>query len=272
VHFSVNRMLTADCFKQRFERGLSFLEFNYMILQSYDFYHLAKTKGCTVQMGGDDQWSNILAGMDLVRRKMSVPSFCLTVPLLVNGQGQKMGKTEKGALWLAPELTSPFDFFQFFRNIDDDMVEKCLNYFTELPAEEVLHLGSLRDKAINEAKIVLAFEVTKLLHGEEEATKAKAQAASLFTGAKPSDVGEAPEVVLGRTTFLNEVNVVDLLVSAQIFASKSDARRMIQQGGVSINGEKVEDIALELPLSEIEGDKGILVRKGKKHYHRIIIR
>jgi tyrosyl-tRNA synthetase len=270
VHFSVNRMLTADSVKLRLEKGLSFLEFNYMILQSYDFYHLNKFEDCSVQLGGDDQWSNMLGGMELVRRKEQKQAFCVTLPLLVTSEGKKMGKTEKGALWVDPNLTPPFDFFQYFRNVDDDMVEKCLFYFSDLPVEEVKKLGSLRDKAINEAKIVLAYEATKLVHGEAEAVKAKAMAAALFAGAaggKP----EAPEVfVLSKDLpAFGEISVVDVLVLAGIFASKGEARRLIEGGGLSLDNEKVSSTQAMLKVDRIQSADGVLVRKGKKSYHTL---
>ncbi len=270
VHFSVNRMLTADSVKLRLEKGLSFLEFNYMILQSYDFYHLNKFEDCSVQLGGDDQWSNMLGGMELVRRKEQKQAFCVTLPLLVTSEGKKMGKTEKGALWVDPNLTPPFDFFQYFRNVDDDMVEKCLFYFSDLPVEEVKKLGSLRDKEINEAKIVLAYEATKLVHGEAEAVKAKAMAAALFAGAaggKP----EAPEVfVLSKDLpAAGEISVVDVLVLAGIFASKGEARRLIEGGGLSLDNEKVSSTQAMLKVDRIQSEDGVLVRKGKKSYHTL---
>lgn len=265
-HFSVNRMLTADSVKARLEVGLSFLEFNYMILQSYDFYHLNKHQDCAVQLGGDDQWSNMLGGMELVRRKERKQAFCATVPLLVNSQGKKMGKTENGAVWIDPKLTSPYDFYQYFRNLDDDMVEKCLYYFTDLPAAEVKRLGNLRDKEINDAKIALAYETTKLVHGAEEADKAKAMAASLFSGdaGRPS----APEVLLKASEVPGEsINVVELLTLSKLFPSKAEVRRMIEQGGLSLDGEKVEVHTFEVLTSRLRQADGIMVKKGKKSYH-----
>jgi tyrosyl-tRNA synthetase len=265
-HFSVNRMLTADSVKARLEVGLSFLEFNYMILQSYDFYHLNKHQDCAVQLGGDDQWSNMLGGMELVRRKERKQAFCATVPLLVNTQGKKMGKTENGAVWIDPKLTSPYDFYQYFRNLDDDMVEKCLYYFTDLPVAEVKRLGNLRDKEINDAKIALAYETTKLVHGEAEADKAKAMAASLFSGdaGRPS----APEVLLKANEVPGEaINVVELLTLSKLFPSKAEVRRMIEQGGLSLDGEKVEAHTFEVLTSRLRHADGIMVKKGKKSYH-----
>lgn len=271
VHFSVNRMLSAECFKQRLEKGLSFLEFNYMILQSYDFYHLNKVFDCGVQLGGDDQWSNMLGGMELVRRKEQKQAFCVTVPLLVSSEGKKMGKTEKGAVWIDPKLTSPFDFFQYFRNLDDEMIEKCLFYFTDLPVAEVKRLSGLSGKDINEAKIVLAFEATKLVHGAEEAEKSKAMAASLFTGGGvPPD---APEAFIDAKAFPGPTaNVVEILLASKLFPSKSEVRRMIEQGGLTLDGEKVEDPNLALDLDRLKSASGILLRKGKKGYHTLRLR
>ncbi|HYX32157.1 MAG TPA: tyrosine--tRNA ligase [Oligoflexus sp.] len=270
VHFSVNRMLTADSVKLRLEKGLSFLEFNYMILQSYDFYHLNKHEDCSVQLGGDDQWSNMLGGMELVRRKEQKQAFCVTLPLLVTSEGKKMGKTEKGAVWIDPNLTPPFDFFQYFRNIDDSMVEQCLFYFSDLPVAEVKRLGALRDREINDAKIVLAFEATKLVHGEEEANKAKSMAAGLFAGGaggKP----EAPEALVAAKDLPagDAVSVVDVLVLAGIFASKSEARRLIEGGGLSLDNEKITSTTATLDVARLKTEDGVLVRKGKKSYHTL---
>ena len=270
VHFSVNRMLSADCFKQRYEKGLSFLEFNYMILQSYDFFHLNKHEDCAVQLGGDDQWSNMLGGMELVRRKEQKQAFCATVPLLVNNQGKKMGKTESGAVWIDPKMTSPYDFYQYFRNIDDDMVEKCLFYFTDLPVDEVKRLSRLEDKAINDAKIELAWQVTRLVHGEEEANKSKTMASSLFAagGAAPN----APEVLIDGSHIQGAaINIVDLLTLSKLFPSKSEVRRMIEQGGLSLDGLKVESMELTVDTDRLKTADGILVKKGKKSFHVIKI-
>ncbi|RZA18832.1 MAG: tyrosine--tRNA ligase [Proteobacteria bacterium] len=266
VHFSVNRMLSAECFKARYEKGLSFLEFNYMILQSYDFYHLSKHEDCAVQLGGDDQWSNMLGGMELVRRKGHKQAFCATVPLLVSSAGKKMGKTENGAVWIDPNMTSPYDFYQYFRNIDDDMVEKCLFYFTDLDVSEVKRLAGLKDKEINDAKIELAWQVTKLIHGEEEANKAKAMAISLFAGggAAPS----APEVLIDGSHIQGAaVNIVDLLTLSKLFPSKSEVRRMIEQGGLSLDGEKVESMNLSIDTDRLKSADGVMVKKGKKSFH-----
>ncbi len=271
THFSVNRMLSAESVKQRFEKGLTFLEFNYMIMQSYDFYHLHKKYGCTVQLGGDDQWSNMLGGMELVRRKSRDQAFCVTVPLLVTSSGKKMGKTEKGAVWIDPNLTSPYDLFQFFRNVDDDMVEKCLFYFTDLPVSDIKSMTESAAKNINDAKVALAFEATKLLHGEEEATKARNAAAALF--AKGGDVkpAGAPEVRMDRKTFGSGMNVIDLLVHTKVFATKSEVRRMIEQGGLTVNGHKIEDINQVIPLDWADQPDGMLIRKGKKSYYNLVL-
>jgi tyrosyl-tRNA synthetase len=267
--FTVNRMLAAEAFKQRYEKGLSFLEFNYMILQSYDFLHLNRTLGVTVQLGGDDQWSNMIGGMDLIRRKERKQAFICTVPLLVNSAGKKMGKTEDGSVWLDPNMTSPYDLFQYFRNVEDDRVEPCLFYFTDLPIDEVRRLGGMRDAAINEAKTVLAFEVTKLIHGEDEASKALEQAKSLFSG---SGGGDAPIVELSRATFGTELPVVDILVAAKICDSKSEARRLVEQGGVTINEAKINDVKANLTSDAFQDGQGVLIRKGKKHFYRLILR
>ena len=270
-HFSVNRMLTAECFKQRLEKGLSFLEFNYMILQSYDFLHLFKTEGCTLQMGGDDQWSNILAGMELVRRFTRKQAFCITTPLLENSDGRKMGKTEKGAVWLDPALTSPYEFFQFWRNVEDAMVGKCLAFYTELPMAEVRRLAALGGAEINEAKKILAYEVTAMLHGTEAAAAARGSAAKLFSQDGGGSGGSEPEVLLAAAAFGAGMNVLDLLLAAKIVPSKAEGRRLIEQGGLAINGEKVEDMGIVLTLQAFAGAAGCLVKKGKRHYYRLRI-
>ena len=264
--FSVNRMLTADCFKQRLERGLSFLEFNYMIMQAYDFLELYRLTGCVMQMGGADQWSNILAGADLIRRKEAKPAFGLTFTLLTTSDGRKMGKTEKGALWLDPEKTSPYDFYQYWRNVDDAAVAKCLALLTFLPMEEVRRLASLKDQEINMAKKVLAFEVTQLVHGQEEAEKAKQAAEALFGGAGALD--NAPTVTISREIIGGKL--VDILTSAGIFASKGEARRLIQGGGLYVKDEKVVDPDALLMLDQFESDS-LLIRKGKKSFHRLVL-
>jgi tyrosyl-tRNA synthetase len=266
-HFSVNRMLTAECFKQRLEKGLSFLEFNYMLLQSYDFLHLYRTQHCTLQMGGDDQWSNMLGGMELIRRLVpGGKAFCLTFPLLTTSDGKKMGKTEKGAVWLDKERTSPYEYFQFWRNVEDSKVQDCLAYFTDLPMDEVRRLGALKDAAINEAKVVLAFEATRLLHGETEAQLAREAAAKLFSG--EAGHGNEPEVSIPRATVEVGLEILEFLVATGIAPSKSEARRIVTQGGLVMNGQKVEDINYKVSVQDFKGTEGCLVRKGKKHYYR----
>lgn len=267
-HFSVNRMLSAECFKQRLEKGLSFLEFNYMILQSYDYLHLFRQEKCSLQMGGDDQWSNILAGMELVRRFEGAKAFCLTTPLLTTADGRKMGKTEKGAVWLDPAQTSPYEYFQFWRNVEDANVKRCLAFFTEMPMAEVERLAAYEGAKINEAKVVLAYEVTKLLHGEEEAAKARATATELFAQGGASS-GNEPELTISAATFGDGMNVLDFLVECQAAPSKGEARRLVQQGGLALNGEKVEDIGYRVLKDVFKGAEGCLLRKGKKHYYRI---
>jgi tyrosyl-tRNA synthetase len=266
AHFSVNRMLTAECFKQRLDKGLSFLEFNYMLMQAYDFLELNRQYNCTMQMGGDDQWSNILAGADLIRRKESKPAYGLTFTLLTTSDGRKMGKTEKGALWLDAEKTSPYTFYQYWRNIDDADVEKCLALLTFMPMNEVRKLGALKDKEINIAKKALAFEVTKLIHGAEEAEKAQQAAEALFNGAGALD--NAPTVSI--TSNMMGMKVLDVLAATEIVPSKSEGRRLIQQGGLYIGDTKVTDIDLLL-TDDLFENKSLLIRKGKKNYHRIVV-
>ncbi|MBP1765549.1 MAG: Tyrosyl-tRNA synthetase [Firmicutes bacterium] len=266
VHFSVNRMLTAECFKQRLEKGLSFLEFNYMLMQAYDFLELNRQCDCIMQMGGDDQWSNILAGADLIRRKESKPAYGLTFTLLTTSDGRKMGKTEKGALWLDPEKTSPYDFYQYWRNIDDADVEKCLALLTFLPMEEVKRLGALQDKEINIAKKTLAFEVTQLIHGTDEATKAQQAAEALFGGTGSLD--NVPTVTVNASVI--GAKLLDILASSKIVASKSEGRRLIQQGGLYIGDTTVTDPDF-LFTADLLDNNSLLIRKGKKSYHRIIV-
>lgn len=264
--FSVNRMLTAECYKQRLERGLTFLEFNYMIMQAYDFLELHRQTGCVMQMGGADQWSNILAGADLIRRKESKPAYGLTFTLLTTSDGRKMGKTEKGALWLDPEKTSPYDFYQYWRNVDDADVQKCLALLTFLPMVEVRRLGALKDQEINTAKKVLAYEVTQLVHGREEADKAQQAAEALFGGAGALD--NAPTVSISRAMIGSKL--VDVLAAAGIFASKGEGRRLIQGGGLYVADVKVADPEAVLGADVFEGDS-VLIRKGKKSYHRLVL-
>ncbi|KGO13421.1 tyrosine--tRNA ligase [Clostridium botulinum] len=267
VHFSVNKMLTAECFKSRLEKGLSFLEFNYMLMQGYDFLELNRKYNCVIELGGDDQWSNILAGVDLIRRKESKSAYGMTFTLLTNSEGKKMGKTESGALWLDPEKTSPYEFYQYWRNVADADVEKCLRLITFLPMDEVRRLSSLEGAEINEAKRVLAFEVTKLIHGEEEAQKAKVAAEALF-GGNVKDLGNMPTVYIDKDDLNSPL--VDLLVKCEILPSKSEARRLIKQGGLYLNDEKVTDMNLVLTEEHITKD-GIMIRRGKKNFNRIIV-
>ena len=264
THFSVNRMLSAECFKQRLEKGLSFLEFNYMLMQGYDFYVLNQKYGCKMQLGGDDQWSNMIAGVELVRRKAQGEAFAMTCTLLTNSQGQKMGKTVGGALWLDAEKTSPFDFYQYRRNVDDADVEKCLALLTFLPMDEVRRLGSLEGAQINEAKKVLAYEVTKLVHGEEEAKKAQDAANALFSGG--ADMSNVPTVTVSRDVL--GTSLLDVLANNKIVPSKSEGRRLIQQGGLSINGEKVAEVARALTEEDFK-DGSALIKRGKKNYNKI---
>jgi len=265
VHFSVNRMLSAECYKSRMEKGLTFLEFNYMIMQSYDFYELYKRHNCKVQFGGNDQWSNILGGVDLVRRKESAQVYGMTFALLTTSEGKKMGKSEKGAIWLDPNKTSPFEFFQYFRNVADADVKKCLSLLTFLPMDEVNRLSSLEDAEINKAKEILAFEVTKIVHGEEEAKKALDAAKALFSGGSSKDNIPSSEM---STNDLVGKTVNDILVELSLVPSKSEGRRAIQQGGVKINDVKVEDVYKEISNEDIK-DNEILIQKGKKNFHLI---
>lgn len=266
VHFSVNKMLTAECFKQRLERGLSFLEFNYMLMQGYDFLELNRKYGCVMELGGDDQWSNILAGVDLIRRKEGKPAYGMTFTLLTNSEGKKMGKTEKGAVWLDKEKTSPYEFYQYWRNINDADVEKCLALLTFLPMDEVRRLGALQGAEINEAKKVLAYEVTKIIHGEEEAEKARSAAEALFSGA--GNLENVPTSTITKDS-LNKL-VLDVLVELKILPSKGEGRRLIQQNGLSINDTKITDINRTL-MEEDFKDGYALIRRGKKNYNRIVV-
>lgn len=267
MHFSVNHMLTAECFKKRLDKGLTFLEFNYMLMQAYDFLALNRQCNCIMQMGGDDQWSNILAGADLIRRKENKLAFGLTFTLLTTSDGRKMGKTEKGALWLDADKTSPYEFYQYWRNIDDADVEKCLGLLTFMPMDEVRRLGALKDKEINIAKETLAFEMTKLIHGQDEAEKAQQAAQALFSGAGALD--NAPTVTI--TPEMLGSKIIDVLATTGIFSTKSEGRRLIQQGGLSIGDSKVTDLDFLLTADLFENNS-LLIRKGKKNYHRIVIK
>ena len=264
MHFSVNRMLTAECFKQRLEKGLSFLEFNYMLMQGYDFYVLNQKYGCKMELGGDDQWANMIAGVELIRKKEQSEAMAMTCTLLTNSQGQKMGKTVGGALWLDAEKTSPYDFYQYWRNVDDADVEKCLALLTFLPMDEVRRLGALEGAAINEAKKVLAFEVTKLVHGEEEAKKAEEAAAALFAGG--ANMSNVPTVNIAKEDIGSPL--LDILANTKIVPSKKEGRRLIEQGGLSINGNKVDDVKRILTEEDFQ-DGVVLVKRGKKNYNKI---
>ncbi len=270
ANFSVNRMLTAECFKQRLEKGLSFLEFNYMILQAYDFFHLNKEYGCTVQAGGDDQWSNILAGVDLIRRKSANASFGVTIPLLVTSSGKKMGKTEDGAVWIDADKTTPYDFFQYWRNTEDQMVEPCLRYFTFLPLDEIKELASKEGAAINTSKERLAFEVTKIVHGETAAKQALEGAKSMFSTGSAQKSGSVPVLNLARSQ-LDQLGLVDFMVQNKICKSKSEARRFIEQGGVKVASIKITDIGYILAASLFESSDECLVSRGKKHHYRVVL-
>lgn len=266
IHFSVNRMLSAECFKQRLEKGLSFLEFNYMLMQGYDFYVLNQKYGCKMELGGDDQWSNMIAGVELVRRKAQGDAMAMTCTLLTNSQGQKMGKTVGGALWLDAEKVSPFDFYQYWRNVDDADVEKCLALLTFLPMEEVRRLGALEGAEINNAKKTLAFEVTKLVHGEDEAKKAEEAANALFSGG--ADMSNVPTVIISKDDIGSMI--LDIIAKTKIVPSKKEGRRLIEQGGLSINGEKVNDLNRILNEEDFE-DGAVLIKRGKKNYNKIVI-
>ena len=268
VHFSVNRMLTAECFKKRWEKGLTFFEFNYMIMQYYDFWKLHQDYNCVMELGGDDQWSNMLGGVELIRRKEQKPAYCMTCKLLTNSEGKKMGKTEKGALWLDPEKTSPYDFYQYWRNVNDSDVENCLALLTYLPMDEVHRLASLKDAAINEAKKVLAFEVTKLVHGEAEALKAQAATEALFGGG--ADLSNVPTIEI--TAEEMNAKVIDVLTAAKVFSSKREARQMITQGGLTVKEEVLKDPEAALSADMFDADKSLLIRKGKKKYYRLLVK
>jgi tyrosyl-tRNA synthetase len=265
-HFSINRMLSAECYKGRLETGLTFLEFNYMIMQSYDFLQLYKKYGCKMQMGGNDQWSNIIGGVELIRKVEGASAYGLTYTLLTTSEGKKMGKTESGAVWLDPEKTSPYDFYQYWRNVDDRDVEKCLALLTFLPMEEVRRLGSLEGSEINKAKEVLAFEVTRTVHGEEEAAKAQAAARALFSSG--SDLESAPTTEIPRTEMQNGINILDLLMKVGLTASRGEGRRLVQQGGLYMGEDRVDNIDLVVTGKDFS-DGTLMLRKGKKVYHLV---
>ncbi|MCI5937038.1 MAG: tyrosine--tRNA ligase [Eubacterium sp.] len=268
AHFSVNRMLTAECYKQRMEKGLSFLEFNYMIMQSYDFMALYEKYGCNLQFGGDDQWSNMLGGTELIRRKLGKDAYAMTINLLLNSEGKKMGKTQKGAVWLDPKKTTPFEFFQYWRNVDDSDVIKCLKMLTFLPLEEIEKMESWEGSQLNQAKEILAFELTKLVHGEKEADKALKAAKELFSSGNAANM---PTVQLSDDDFEdNTIGILNLLSKSGLVPSNSEARRAVQQGGVSVDGEKVTDIHTTFTKDTFDGD-GVVLKKGKKNFKKITL-
>jgi len=269
IHFSVNKMLAAECYKQRMEKGLTFFEFNYMLMQSYDFWKLNKLYDCVLQMGGNDQWSNIIGGVELIRRKEQKEAYGLTLKLLTTSEGVKMGKTMKGAVWLDPNKTSPYEFYQYWRNIEDVKVEECLALLTFLPMDEVRRLGALKDAEINYAKEVLAYEITKLVHGEEEAKKSQEASRALFGGGTISE--DMPTTSYPALRFEEGIDLVTLMCDAKLASSRSDARRIIQQGGVTVNNIKVTDFAKVFTINDLDSDGALLVKKGKKAYHRFII-
>ena len=268
AHFSVNRMLTAECYKQRMEKGLSFLEFNYMIMQSYDFYTLFQKYGCNMEFGGDDQWSNMLGGTELIRRKLGKDAYAMTINLLLNSEGKKMGKTQSGAVWLDPNKTTPFEFFQYWRNVSDADVLKCIRMLTFLPLEEIDKMESWEGAQLNEAKEILAFELTKLVHGEEEAAKAKEASHALFAGG--ANNANMPTVTVTAEDFPDgELDIISVLVKAGLCDSRGDGRRNIQQGGVSVADEKVTDISTKYTLDDFKGE-GLIIRRGKKKFAKVI--
>ena len=266
-HFSVNRMLTAECYKQRMERGLSFLEFNYMIMQSYDFYKLFQEYGCNLQFGGDDQWSNMLGGTELIRRKLGKDASAMTINLLLNSEGKKMGKTVSGAVWLDPEKTSPYEFYQYWRNVDDADVIKCLKMLTFLPLEEIEEMEKWEGAQLNKAKEILGFELTKLVHSEEEAIKAQEASRNMFAGGAVS--GNIPTTTYEKADLDEGKDILTLLVDTELAKSRGEARRLVQQGGVSVNGEKVTKIEATFTSNEFNDDGVLLIKKGKKAFHQI---
>ena len=267
VHFSVNRMLTAECYKQRMERGLTFFEFNYMIMQSYDFWKLNQLYNCQLEMGGNDQWSNIIGGVELIRRKEQKPAFGLTFKLLTTSEGIKMGKTMKGALWLDPNKTSPYEFYQYWRNIEDVKVEECLGLLTFLPMEDVRRLGALEGADINKAKEVLAYETTKIVHGQEEAEKAQVAAKSIFVhGTKSADM---PTTTYPKAELEEGKDLITLLVDTKLAKNRSEGRRLIQQGGVTVNDEKITDFARVFTTADFDEEGTLVIKKGKKGFHQI---
>ncbi len=268
--FSVNNMLRAECYKQRMEKGLSFLEFNYMIMQSYDFYHMFQHYGCNMQFGGDDQWSNMLGGTELIRRKLGKDAHCMTITLLTDSQGKKMGKTAGNAVWLDPNKTSPFDFYQYWRNVDDADVFKCLRMLTFLPLEQLDEMSGWEGSQLNQAKEILAFELTKMVHGEEEAQKAQEGARALFGGG--ASTANMPTTELTEEDLADgQIGILDLLLKAGLIPSKGEGRRLVQQGGVSVNDEKVTDFGKSFAAADF-GPEGLIIKKGKKVFHKVVLK
>ena len=269
-HFSVNNMLRAECYKQRMEKGLSFLEFNYMLMQSYDFYELFQRYGCNMQFGGDDQWSNMLGGTELIRRKLGKDAHAMTITLLLNSEGKKMGKTQSGAVWLDPEKTSPFDFYQYWRNVGDADVLKCLRMLTFLPLEQIDEMDKWEGSQLNKAKEILAFELTKLVHGEEEAAKAQEGARALFAGGANTE--NMPTCELGEEDFTDgNIDILTVLTKSGLAASRSEARRNVEQGGVSADGTQIKDIKAVFAKEQFAGD-GVVIKRGKKNYKKVILK
>jgi len=269
AHFSVNRMLTAECYKQRMEKGLSFLEFNYMIMQSYDFYALFQKYGCNLQFGGDDQWSNMLGGTELIRRKLGKDASAMTITLLLNSEGKKMGKTQSGAVWLDPNKTSPFEFYQYWRNVADADVLKCIRMLTFLPLEEIDKMDAWEGSQLNKAKEILAFELTKLVHGEEEAVKAQESARALFSSGAAANM---PTAELSADDFVDgSIDILTMLLKSGLVPSKSEARRAVEQGGVAVDGDKVTDIKKMFAQSDIPAD-GLVLRRGKKNFRKVVVK
>ena len=267
IHFSVNKMLTAECYKQRIEKGLTFFEFNYMLMQSYDFWYLHNKHNCVLQMGGNDQWSNIIGGVELIRRKESKPAYGITLKLLTTSEGVKMGKTMKGAVWLDPEKTSPYEFYQYWRNIEDVKVEECLALLTFLPMDEVKRLGSLKDAEINKAKEVLAFEITKIVHGEEEAKKADQAAKAVFAGSGRSE--DMPTTTFSKEQLESGIDLITLMVDTKLAPTRSEARRLITGGGVSVNEEKITEFDRVFTDKDLDSEGSIIIKKGKKSFHQV---
>lgn len=273
VCFSVNRMLAAECYKQRLERGLSFFEMNYMVMQSYDFLELYRRYGCQLELGGDDQWSNIIGGVNLIRRKENADAYGLTVSLLTNSEGKKMGKTERGAVWLDPNKTSPFDFYQYWRNVGDADVVRCLKVLTFVPMEQIHQFEHLEGQQLNEAKELLAYEVTRQIHGKDEAEKARSAARAIFSQGVDTENMPSSEITAADFTD-DKIGILDLLVKAKLADSKGEARRLVAQGGISVDGKKAADVTVSIPCADFEKEKGkfVVIKKGKKVYHKVILK